>query len=104
MWAQLIEMRLGDGQHPSEMIRLIRAAEQTGSGLVQSYFMRDQADQQRVITLVVFESEQKARQRENDPRRTEQLASARSMMADLFEGPPSFTDLEVVDQWTDATA
>ena len=66
--------------------------------------MRDQADPQRVITLVVFESEQKARQRENDPRRTEQLASARSMMADLFEGPPSFTDLEVVDQWTDATA
>jgi hypothetical protein len=104
MWAQLIEMRLGDGQDPSEMIRLIRAAEQTGSGLVQSYFMRDQADAQRVITLVVFESEQKARQRENDPRRTEQLASARSMMADLFEGPPSFTDLEVVDQWTDATA
>ena len=104
MWAQLIEMRLGDGQDPSEMIRLIRAAEQTGSGLVQSYFMRDQADQQRVITLVVFESEQKARQRENDPRRTEQLASARSMMADLFEGPPLFTDLEVVDQWTDATA
>jgi heme-degrading monooxygenase HmoA len=104
MWAQLIEMRLGDGQDPSEMIRLIRTAEQTGSGLVQSYFMRDQADPQRVITLVVFESEQKARQRENDPRRTEQLASARSMMADLFEGPPSFTDLEVVDQWTDATA
>jgi heme-degrading monooxygenase HmoA len=104
MWAQLIEMRLGDGRDPSEMIRLIRAAEQTGSGLVQSYFMRDQADPQRVITLVVFESEQKARQRENDPLRTEQPASARSMMADLFEGPPSFTDLEVVDQWTDATA
>jgi heme-degrading monooxygenase HmoA len=104
MWAQLIEMRLRDGQDPSEMIRLIRAAEQTGSGLVQSYFMRAQTDPQRVITLVVFESEQKARQRENDPRRTEQLASARSMMADLFEGPPSFTDLEVVDQWTDTTA
>jgi hypothetical protein len=60
MWAQLIEMRLGDGQDPSEMIRLIRAAEQTGSGLVHSYFMRDQADPQRVITLVAFESEQKA--------------------------------------------
>jgi len=104
MWAQLIEMKLGDGQDPSEMIRLIRAAEQPGSGLVHSYFMRDQADPQRVITLVMFESEQKARQRENDPRRTEQLASARSMMADLFEGPPSFTDLEVVEQWTDATA
>jgi hypothetical protein len=104
MWAQLIEMTLGHGQDPSEMIRLIRAAEQPGSGLVRSYFMRDQAAPERILTLVVFESEEKARAREQDPRRTEQLAEARSMMADLFEGPPTFTDLEVVDEWTDATA
>lgn len=104
MWAQLIEMKLKSGKDPSEMIRLIRAAEQPGSGLVRSHFMRDQADPSRIVTLVVFESEEKARERENDPRRTEQLAAARSMMADMFEGPPTFTDLEVVDEWTDATA
>jgi heme-degrading monooxygenase HmoA len=104
MWAQLIEMKLKHGQDPSEMIRLIRAAEQPGSGLVRSQFMRDQADPERILTLVVFESEEKARAREQDPRRTEQLAAARSMMAAIFEGPPRFTDLEVVDEWTDATA
>jgi hypothetical protein len=104
MWAQLIEMNLKPGEDPSEMIRLIRAAEQPGSGLVRSHFMRDQADPSRIVTLVVFESEEKARAREQDPRRTEQLAAARSMMADIFDGPPKFSDLEVVDEWTDATA
>jgi hypothetical protein len=104
MWAQLIDMKLKPGQDPSEMIRLIRAAEQPGSGLVRSHFMRDQTDPARFLTLVVFESEEKARAREQDPRRTEQLTAARSMMADIFEGPPTFTDLEIVDQWTDETA
>jgi hypothetical protein len=53
---------------------------------------------------VVFESEEKARAREKDPRRSERLEAARSIMADIFEGPPEFTDLEVVDEWTAATA
>jgi quinol monooxygenase YgiN len=104
MWAQLIEMKLKPGHDPSELIRLIRAAEQPGSGLVRSQFMRDQADPSRIVTLVVFESEEKARAREQDSRRTERLSAARSMMADIFEGPPEFTDLEVVDEWTEPTA
>jgi hypothetical protein len=53
---------------------------------------------------VVFESEEKARAREQDPRRQEGLQAARAVMADIFEGPPEFTDLIVVDEWTDATA
>jgi len=66
--------------------------------------MRDQADPSRILTLVVFESEEKARAREQDPRRAEQLAEARTIRADIFEGPPEFTDLVVVDEWTDVTA
>jgi hypothetical protein len=104
MWAQLIQMRLKPGEDTSELIKQIRAAEQPGSGLVRSLFMRDQADPSRILTLVVFESEEKARAREQDPRRAEQLAAARTIMADIFEGPPEFTDLEVVDEWTDVTA
>ena len=104
MWAQLIEMRLKEGEDTSEMIELIRAAEQPGSGLVRSIFMRDQADPSRVVTLVVFESEEKARAREQDPRRREQLAAARAIMADIFEGPPEFTDLVVLDEWTGTAA
>lgn len=48
--------------------------------------------------------EEKARAREQDPRRSQRLEAARSTMADIFEGPPDFIDLEVVDEWTDATA
>ena len=104
MWAQLIRMRLKPGKDTSEMIKQIRDAEQPGSGLVRTLIMRDQAGPGQIYTLVVFESEEKARAREQDPRRSERLAAARSIMADIFEGPPEFTDLEVVDEWTDVTA
>jgi hypothetical protein len=53
-----------------------------------------------MATLVVFESEEMARAREQDPRRAERLAVARSMMTEIFEGTPVFTDLQVVDEWT----
>ena len=104
MWAQLIQMRLKPGEDTADMIELIRTAEQPGSGLVRSIFMRDQADPSQIVTLVVFETEEKARAREQDPRRAEQLAAARAIMADIFEGSPTFTDLEVVDEWTDTSA
>ena len=100
MWAQLIRIRLKPGKDPAEVTEQIRAAEQPGSGLVRTLVMRDQTDPDRVYTLVVFESEEKARAREQDPRRSEQLEAARSIMAEIFEGPPEFTDLEVVDEWT----
>jgi hypothetical protein len=53
-----------------------------------------------LYTLVVFESEEKARAREQDPRREDALASARSIMADIIEGSPAFTDLIVEENWT----
>ena len=48
--------------------------------------------------LVVFESEETARARENDPRRQEGLQTARATMADIFDGSPEFVDLIVVDE------
>jgi len=104
MWAQLIRMRLKPDKDMAEATRLIRAAEQPGSGLVRTLVMRDQLDPSGMFTLVVFETEEKARAREQDPRRGEQLEAARSIMADIFDGPPIFTDLEVLDEWTGATA
>lgn len=50
--------------------------------------------------LVVFESEEKARAREADPRREEGLAGARAMMAEVFDGRPEFVDLTVVKDFT----
>ena len=100
MWAQLIKMRLKPGNDTAELDKQIRAAEQPGSGLVRTLVMHDQKDPSQVYALVVFESEDKARAREQDPRRQEALHAARGMMADIFDGPPEFTDLTVADEWT----
>ena len=100
MWAQLITMRLKPGRDTTEVNKQIRAAEQPGSGLVRTLIMHDQKDPSQVYAQVVFESEEKARAREQDPRRQEKLQAARAMMADIFDGPPQFTDLTVADEWT----
>jgi quinol monooxygenase YgiN len=98
MWAQLISARLKPGKE-DELARLaeqVHAAEQPGSGLLRSTFMQDQNDPSRVSMLVIFESEEHARAREQDQRREPGLRVARATMADIFDGPPEFTDLLVV--------
>jgi hypothetical protein len=47
---------------------------------------------------VVFESEEQARARENDPRRDEGMEAARATMAEIFDGPPEFVDLTVFNE------
>jgi quinol monooxygenase YgiN len=100
MWAQLITTRLKQGKEDDlpRLVEQLRAVEQPGSGLVRSTAMRDQNDPSRVYMLVVFESEEKARARENDPRRQEALQAARATMAEIFDGAPEFVDLAVVDE------
>jgi quinol monooxygenase YgiN len=100
MWAQLITTRLKPGREEDlpGLVEQLRAVEQPGSGLLRSTAMRDQKDPSRVYMLVVFESEAKARARENDPRRLEGLQAARATMAEIFDGAPEFVDLTVVDE------
>ena len=100
MWAQLITVRLKPGKDTAELTTQLRAAEPAGSGLVRTLMMHDQKDPTRVFALIVFESEEKARARERDPRRQETLEAARAMMADIYAGPPEFTDLTVAEEWT----
>lgn len=102
MWAQLITTRLKVGREDElpRLIEQLQAVEQPGSGLVRSTAMRDQKDPSRVYMLVVFESEDAARARENDPRREEGLQAARATMAEIFEGAPEFVDLTVVEEFT----
>ena len=104
MWAQLIKMQLKPGEDIEGMTNAIRAAEEPGSGLVRTLTMRDQNEPSALYTLVVFQSEEKARAREQDPRRQERLLGAREIMAEIFDGPPAFTDLEVLDEWTGESA
>ncbi len=100
MWAQLIRMQLKPGADTSAANEQLRAAEQPGSGLVRTLAMHDQKDPSQVYMLVVFESEDQARVREQDPARQEKLQSARALMAEIFDGPPTFTDLCVTEEWT----
>ncbi|HEY7137313.1 MAG TPA: antibiotic biosynthesis monooxygenase [Acidimicrobiia bacterium] len=98
MWAQLIKTRLKPGREHDlgRLYEQLQAVEQVGSGLVRSTAMRDQNDPGSVYMLVVFESEEKARARENDPRREDGLQAARATMDEIFESAPEFTDLVVV--------
>jgi quinol monooxygenase YgiN len=74
----------------------IRAVEQPESGLVRTTVMRSQHDPEVVYVLVVFESEEKARAREQDPRRQEGLKALQASMAQVMDGPPEFIDLAVL--------
>jgi quinol monooxygenase YgiN len=102
MWAQMITTRLKAG-HENDLPRLIaqlQATEQPGSGLVRSTAMQDQKDPNKIYLLVVFENEEAARARENDPRREAGLQAARATMAEIFDGAPEFVDLNVVEDFT----
>jgi heme-degrading monooxygenase HmoA len=102
MWAQLISMRLKAGGEAglAKVLEQLRAIEQPASGLLRSITMRDQNDPNRVLILVVFDSEEKARARESDPRRQAGLQAVRAAMADVFEGAPEFVDLTVIEETT----
>lgn len=102
MWAQLITMHLKPGQDDrmNEMLEQLRAAEQEGSGIVRHLVMRDDKDSSRFLMLAVFESEEQARERENDPRRMDGLKLMRETMAEIIDGPPEFVDLTVFSETT----
>lgn len=98
MWAQIIKTRLKPGKDDelASVLDLLQSAEQPGSGLLRSTTMRDQQDPSMVYTMVVFDSEESARAREQDPRREQALQAVRELMGQIFDGPPEFIDLEIV--------
>ena len=99
MWAQLITMRVKAGKE-ADLPRVyegLRAAERPGSGLLRTTAARDQNDPSRIYHFVLFESEERARAREQDPVRQKDLEGVRALMAEIFEGAPEFVDLEVIE-------
>lgn len=101
MWAQIIKTRLKPGKDVdlASLMDQLKAMEQPDSGLIRSTAMRDQKDPNSIYLIVVFESEEMARAREQDPRRQEGMQSARETMAEIFDGSPEFTDLDVVAEF-----
>jgi hypothetical protein len=97
MWAQLMKVR-SKPEREKELIDLfeqLKNLEQPDSGLVRTLAMRSQSEPEVVYTLVLFESEEKARAREGDPLRQEGLRSIQAAMAQILDGPPEFVDLTV---------
>lgn len=102
MWAQMIKLRVKPGTEAQvkALVEQLRATEQPDSGLRYELAMSDQKDATSIYVLAVFESQEKAREREQDPRRTEGLKVLNAMMAEVLAGPPEFVDLEVLDEIT----
>jgi heme-degrading monooxygenase HmoA len=98
MWAQLQKVSTKPEKEAQllEVFEQLNAIEQAGSGLRRTMVMRSQADPTQVYVLVVFDSEEQARAREQDPRRQQGLARIRAAMGDVLDGPPEFFDLTVV--------
>jgi len=98
MWAQLLTARLQQGANHglADLFNQLQATEEPGTGLIRSLAMQDPKNPGQVYLLAVFESEEKARAREQDPERQQALRPAKTMMADMFGGPPEFLDLDVI--------
>ena len=98
MWAQLQKVRTKPDREAEllDVIDQLRAIEQADSGLLRTMVMRSQADPTLVFVLVVFDSEEKARAREQDPRRQQGLERIRAAMGDVLDGRPEFFDLDVL--------
>jgi quinol monooxygenase YgiN len=99
MWAQIIKVRVKPGKEDElrRIMEQVRAIEQPDSGLLRSTMMRDKKDPHTFYTMIVVESEEKARARERDPRR-QGVQGLQAQLAEALDGPPEFIDLEVVDE------
>lgn len=98
MWAQLQKVS-SRPERQAELLGVfeqLQAIEQADSGLSRTLVMRSRADPNLVYVLVLFDSEEKARAREQDPRRQQGLERIRAALGDVLDGPPEFFDLDVV--------
>ena len=100
MWAQLIKTRVkpGNDDRVKELLEQLRSIEQPDSGLLRSTAMLDQNDSSVLYLMVVFENEEQARAREQDPRRAEGLQAARALMEEILDGSREFVDLDVLEE------
>ena len=63
IWAPLMRFRLKPGKDTAGLREQLQAVEQSDSGLLRTLIMQDHKDPDQFCTLVVFESEEKARAR-----------------------------------------
>lgn len=97
-WAQLVKTHVKSGKE-GELVQVlgqIQAIEKPGSGWVRSITGRDQKDPNSYYSIILFESEEKARAREGDPDRHQPLQAAIAKMEEIADAPREFVDLDIV--------
>jgi hypothetical protein len=98
MWAQLVKVRTKDGA--AEQFQKIsqqweeQVGRGTDSGWTRSLYLRDAANPNEWYELVYFESEEKARANERNPKHQELLGQ----MLPLLDGQPEYFDLTPVQE------
>lgn len=99
MWAQMIKDRVKPGQESAsqQLQQEMEARFQgdvSGRGPNRVIVMQDQNDTGTYITVIFFESEAQARENELSP----EVAALQERMMQIWEGPPEFTDLNVIHE------
>jgi hypothetical protein len=100
MWAQLIKMRVKEGD--VDRLQAInrhwedQVGRGTDSGWLRSLFFQSAADPREWYEITYFESEEKARANERSQRHLELLGQ----MTQLIDGEPEYVDLTPVQEST----
>ena len=97
MWAQLIKSRVKPGKENE--LRLLQEeiasrSRESGYGGIRAINLQSQSDPSEYYTLVIFESEAVARERERSPEQEETVRRIRECM----DGMPKYTDLNVISE------
>lgn len=99
MWAQFIKARIRSGrdQEAREIAREFEAQSRTDRiGPTRVIVFRNQSDPDEHLTIAYFESEEKAREAERDPKQAELIRR----YWEVYDGPPEYADLNVFFEWT----
>ncbi len=95
MWAQLIKSRIRPGKE-EEARNLPQEFDAQAHGTSPSWVAMttsvNQKNPSEYYTLVIFESEEKARENERSPEQAKRV----ERMMEIFDGQPEFVDLDVV--------
>ena len=101
MWAQLISMRLKPGKEGDlpRVYEQLRAAEQPGSGLLRTTtaIARPEGPEPHPPPSCSSRARRRRGPASRTPRARPALEGVRATMAEIFEGPPEFVDLEVLE-------
>lgn len=97
MWAQLLKFRVkpGKGGELDEIYREVDAQTGPETGWVRSYSLRNQKNPDEIHALVIFESEEKAREYERSP----EQAKITGRTGELMVGAPEFVDFDLVTEY-----